>query len=55
MAKGGVIITASLIGSWIGAALNGGNWFGWISTIFGLVGLAVGYWLAKLLDNYIEN
>lgn len=55
MSKAGIILLTSTVGSWLGALMSGGDWFGWASSILGIVGLAAGYWLAKILDNYIDS
>lgn len=55
MAKGGISLIGSLIGGGIGAALDHGNWFGTWSNIFGAIGLAGGYWLARRLDEFIDT
>lgn len=55
LARAAITLTTSLIGSWVGALLDHNNWWGWTSTIFGIIGLGVGYYLAQMLDNYIEG
>lgn len=55
MSKAAIVLVTSTVFSWIGAELDHGNWFGWTSSILGVIGLIVGYWLAKVLDNYIEG
>lgn len=47
-------LLCSVIGSWIGAAVDHNNWFGAASTILGIVGFVAGIWLARRLDDYIE-
>jgi hypothetical protein len=49
-----IVLVVSTITSWIGAELDHGNWFGVTSTIFGIVGLGLGYYIANILDNYIN-
>lgn len=55
LAKGGIVIVTSTIGSWLGAAMDHGNWFGWTSNILGVIGLAAGYWLIRIINNYING
>lgn len=55
MAKGSITLIASLLGSWIGALVDHGNWWGWSSTILGIVGFVVGIWMAHQLNDYIEG
>lgn len=43
-----------LIGSWIGAALDHGNWFGAASTIIGLIGSVAGIWIGYYFADYFE-
>jgi hypothetical protein len=54
LAKGGIVLVVSTITSWIGAELDHGNWFGITSTVLGLLGLPLGYYIAKMIDNYIN-
>lgn len=48
------ITVIGTIGGWMGASLDHGNWFGvlsiFLSTIGSLVGVWVGYKIAKYLD-----
>ena len=55
MSRWGITLLASLVGSWIGAAMDHNNWAGAASIIGGLVGLAVGYWASAYLDNFINS
>jgi hypothetical protein len=49
------IIFFSLVGSWLGSALDHGSWFGLTSTIFGVLGCFVGVWAAYAIDQYIHG
>jgi uncharacterized membrane protein len=55
VSRWGITLLASLVGSWIGAAMDHNNWAGAASIIGGLIGLAVGYWASAYLDNYINS
>jgi uncharacterized membrane protein len=47
------LFVVSAIGSWIGAAISGGNWFGAWSIILGTVGALLGIYLGyKISKNY---
>lgn len=49
------ILIFSTIGSWIGADLDHGNWFGATSNILGIVGVAVGIWVGYKIGQYVEG
>lgn len=55
MAKAAITLATSLVGSWIGAAFAHGSWSSAPSIILGIIGLGVGYLLARWVDNYIEG
>lgn len=55
IAKSAIVLITSTIGSWIGAVMDHGNWFGWTSSILGVIGLVAGYLIARGLDNYING
>ncbi|MGH7239806.1 MAG: hypothetical protein ACREHG_07025 [Candidatus Saccharimonadales bacterium] len=55
LAKGSITLISGLIGSWIGAAIAHGNWWGWWSNILGIVGLIAGYYVVHLINNYIDG
>lgn len=47
------IFVFSGLGSWLGAALDHGNWFGALSILLGAVGAFVGIWIALVVNkNY---
>jgi hypothetical protein len=54
IARSGIVLVVSTLASWIGAALDHGNWFGATSTIFGVIGLIVGIYIAVKIDNYVD-
>jgi uncharacterized membrane protein YfcA len=54
LTKGGIVLVVSTIGSWIGAAMDHNNWFGVTSTVLGVIGIFIGLWLVRLLDDYIN-
>jgi hypothetical protein len=54
LTKTGIVLVTSTVGSWIGAALDHGNWFGITSTLLGIVGLVAGLWIAYKIDEYIN-
>jgi outer membrane lipoprotein SlyB len=48
------LFVGSTIGSWIGAAITGGNWFSTWSIILGSVGALAGIWAGyKVGRNYL--
>jgi hypothetical protein len=49
------ILVFSTIGSWIGADLDHGNWFGATSNILGIVGMGVGIWVGYKIGQYVEE
>jgi hypothetical protein len=49
------ILVFSTIGSWIGAAMNHGNWFGVASTIGGIIGTGVGIYVGYLIGDYVDG
>ena len=49
------ILVFSMIGSWIGADLDHGNWFGATSNILGIVGMGVGIWVGYKIGQYVEE
>jgi len=49
------ITVGSLIGSWLGAALTGGNWFSGLSIFLGFIGCFVGLWAGfKIGQTYFD-
>jgi len=38
------LFVGSLLGSWLGALLDNGNWFGLTSILLGAVGAFIGIW-----------
>jgi hypothetical protein len=54
LSRGAIILVISTITSWLGAALDHGNWFGVTSTVFGIVGILIGIWIAWKLDDFIN-
>jgi len=54
LSRGCIILAVSTLTSWIGAALDHGNWFGVTSTVLGVIGIFLGMWLAYLVDSYID-
>jgi uncharacterized membrane protein YfcA len=52
--KSAIVLVTSTLGAWLGAALDHNNWLGLTSSIFGLIGIVVGLWLAYEIDNYIN-
>jgi len=49
------ITIGGLIGGWIGAAFDHGNWFGAWSLILSVVGSGAGWWACRVLDDYING
>lgn len=49
------ILVFSTLGSWLGAALDHGNWFGVASNVLGIVGVAVGIWVGYKIGQYVEG
>ena len=43
-----------LLGSWIGAAMDHGNWFGVASTVIGIIGSVAGIWIGYYIADYFE-
>lgn len=55
LARGAITLVTSTIFAWIGAALDHGNWWGWASSVLGIIGLFVGYGIARLIDDWVEG
>jgi hypothetical protein len=49
------IIVCSLIGSWLGAELDHGNFFGTASNVLGIAGMFVGIWAGYKIGQYAEG
>ena len=50
-----MVLVFSTLGSWLGAAMNHGDWFGFWSNLLGIVGLVVGVWVGHKIGDYIEG
>lgn len=46
------IIVFGTIGSWLGAVIDGGNWFGLWSILFGTIGSFFGVWAGFKVGQY---
>lgn len=49
------IAVVGTIGSWLGALLDNGNWFGAWSILFGTIGSFAGIWVGYKAARYIEG
>jgi len=54
LSRGAIVLVISTFTSWIGALFDHGDWFGVTSTIFGIVGIGLGIYIAYLVDDYVN-
>lgn len=52
--KSGIVLVTTTIASYIGAALDHGKEFSVISIVFGLLGIPLGIWIVRKIDDYIN-
>ena len=52
--KSGIVLIVSTITSYIGAALDHGHEFGVLSIVLGILGIPLGIWIVRILDDYIN-
>jgi hypothetical protein len=52
--KSGIVLIVSTITSYIGAAFDHGKQLGVLSIVFGILGIPLGIWLVRKLDDYIN-